>query len=315
MDNITVTIDLNRDLDTFLRDKLTKSNLIKLNINVSDEDLQKIDKEDTEGLITLYSRLRNRLLVGRKRRVIIHKSLISNEKYQIYKNKILILKKALEHGSSMRPYLSNRINELYFVDGLLLDWGIHHLHFTSCYSKKKRGNDILFVAEEDNNIHFITILTHADFYNKDLLRYIYECCPQILERYKLVGIKPPSKELTTNEIRNLRKYDVGYCVSFADNTYVPSLNKNSNTHLLEAKLQLFRLLPQIEKDIINQKDLILKQLYGKGCFNITNISLEWIINNNSLQLQLYDKRHRLMCNFDCHNSPNPIIILKELNIL
>ena len=71
--------------------------------------------------------------------------------------------KVLENGSSIRPYLSNRVNELYSVDGLLLDWGIHHLHFTSCYSKDKIGNDILFIVEEDEKIHFITILLMQTF--------------------------------------------------------------------------------------------------------------------------------------------------------
>lgn len=315
MENITIELDLNKDLENFLRDKFKKVNLMRLGIDVSDEELQKVDLEDLNGLITLYSRLRNRLLLGRKRQVVLHKSLLKNEKYPVYKKKILLLKKIFENGSSIRPYLSNKVNELYSKDGLLLDWGVHHLHFTSCYSKNKRCNDILFIVEDGEKIHFIAILTHSDFYNTDILRYIYENCPTILEKYKLVGIKPPSKELTTQEIRNLRRYGVGYCVSFGGNTYAPNLNKKSNTYLVQGKFRLNILLQQIEKCIIEQKDCIFKQLYNQGATEISNISLEWIINSKSLKLQLYDKRNRLMCNFDCRDAPNPIVILKELNVI
>ena len=315
MNNIPIALDLKNDLDTFLRNRLKRSNLMKLGIVVSDEDNKRIENEDTDTLITLYSRLRNRLLLGRKRQVIVHKSLLNNKKYKVYKSKILKLKRALENGSSMRPYLSNKVNELYSVDGLLLDWGMHHLHFTSCYSKDKRGNDILFIVEEDEKIHFITILTHADFHNTDLLRYIYENCPEVISGYKLVGVSSPAKALTTSEIRNLRKFDAAYCISFDGNTYAPSLNKNSNTRLIEAKLQLFNILPALEKRIIEQQNFIFKQLDDMGAINITNLSLEWIIDNKSLELQLYDKKHKVMCNFDCQGIPNPIIILRALNII
>ena len=238
MQDINITINLKADLESFLREKFEKDNLNKLGVNVSEEELTKLQNEDFDNLIMLYSRLRNRLLVGRKRRVIIHKSLLQSIQYSKYKKEILKLKKIFENGNSIRPYLSNQVNKVYFVDRLLLDWGIHHIHFTSCYSKEKRGNDILFIVEQNDIIHFITIMTHSDFYNIDLLRCIYESCPTILEPYKLVGIKPLTENYTMEQIRNLRSYDVGYAVSFDENVYAPTLNMKSNTRLVEATFKL-----------------------------------------------------------------------------
>ncbi len=156
-------------------------------------------------------------------------------------------------------------------------------------------------------------MTHADFYNVDLLKYIYENCPDVLEPYKLVGIKPLPQNYTEQQIKDLRSYDVAYCISFDENVYAPSLNAKSNTSLIQARLQLHKMLEFIEKSISEQEDMIIKQLNNNGINE--SIHLKWIINKDSLKLQLYDSKTKGMCLFDCMETPNPIIILNRLNII
>lgn len=306
-----ISIDLKKDLGLFLKNKFSESNLHKLGVSVSKDELNKVQSENVENLVELYSKLRNRLLIGRKRRVVIHNSVLNNSKYQQYRSSIMKLKNIFENGSSIRPYLSNKVNKIYFDDRLLLDWNIHHLHFIPNNSKQKRTNDILFITESESVIHFISIMTHQDFYNIDLLKYIYDNAPSVLERYKLVGIQPLLQNYSSETIKNLRNFDVGYCVSFGDNVYVPSLNKSSVTYLRSAKLKLLVMLKEVEKSVIEQREYIFSQIPQTA----RTLNLEWIIEKGNYKLQLYDRTTKGKCLFDCLNAPNPIKILEELNIL
>lgn len=311
MEEPALSIDLKKDLELYLKDKFQEDNLNKLGVNASQDELNSVQSESAENLIELYSKLRSRLLIGRKRKVIIHNSLLRNEKYQQYRSSITKLKNIFENGSSIRPYLSNKVNKIYFDDRLLLDWNIYHLHFIPNNSKQQRTNDILFITESDDIIHFLSIMTHEDFYNIDLLKYIYDNAPSILEHYKLVGIQPLPQNYSSETIKNLRSNNVGYCVSFENNVYAPSLNKRSITYLQEAKLRLFVVLKEVEKSIIEQREYLFSQLP-----QTTNaLNLEWIIEKGNYKLQLYDRTTNAMCLFDCLNAPNPIKILEELNIL
>ena len=306
-----ISIDLKKDLELFLKDKFSESNLNKLGVSVSRDELNKVHYENVENLIELYSKLRNRLLIGSKRKVVIHNSVLQNSKYQQYKSSIMKLKNIFENGSSIRPYLSNKVNKIYFDDRLLLDWNIHHLHFIPNNPKQKRINDILFITEADDTIHFLSIMTHDDFYNIDLLKYIYENEPSILDRYKLVGIQPLQQNYSSETIRNLRNYDVGYCVSFGNDVYVPHLNKRSITYLQHAKISLTKMLNEIEKSVLEQKENIISEIPRPT----NTLNLEWIIEKGKYKLQLYDKTTKCMCLFDCLHAPNPIKIMEELNIL
>lgn len=311
MEEPTISIDLKKDLELYLKNKFHEDNLNKLGINASIDELNKIQSESTENLIELYSKLRSRLLIGRKRKVIIHNSLLKNAKYQQYKNSITKLKNIFENGSSIRPYLSNKVNKIYFDDRLLLDWNIHHLHFIPNNSKQQRTNDILFITESESIIHFLSIMTHKDFCNIDLLKYIYENAPSILEHYKLTGIQPLPQNYSSETIKNLRSNNVGYCVSFGDNVYAPSLNKRSITYLQEAKFRLSVILKEVEKSVIEQREYIFSQIPQ----TTRALNLEWIIEKGNYKLQLYDRTTKGMCLFDCLNATSPIKILEELNIL
>ena len=143
------------------------------------------------------------------------------------------------------------------------------------------------------------------------MKYIYDNAPSVLERYKLVGIQPLLQNYSSETIKNLRNFDVGYCVSFGDNVYAPSLNKSSVTYLQNAKLKLFVILKEIEKSIIEQKGFIFDKIPQA----IDVLNLEWIIEKSNYKLQLYNKATENICLFDCLDAPNPIKILEELNIL
>lgn len=311
MEDLTLLIDLKKDLELFLKNKFSESNLNKLGVNAPKDELNRVQFESVENLVELYSKLRNRLLIGHKRKVVVHNSLLKNAKYQQYKSSIIKLKNIFENGSSIRPYLSNKVNKIYFDDRLVLDWNIHHLHFIPNNSKQQRTNDLLFITESENAVHFLAIMTHEDFYNIDLLKYIYENAPSILEHYKLTGIQPLLQNYSSETIRNLRSNNVGYCVSFGENVYAPSLNKRSITYLRNAKFGLSVVLKEVEKSVIEQKEYIFSHIP-----QTTNaLNLEWIIEKGNYKLQLYDRTTKGMCLFDCLNVPNPIKILEELNIL
>ena len=274
--NISINLNLRNDLEKFIKNKLSKEELNKLGVFPQDEQLERIKNESLDNLITIYNGLQNRLLHGNKK-VILCDSLLKNKLYPTYNKIIYEFKDKLENGESITNYLSNRIDNLYFKDRLLQDWNIHHLHFVPRNQDRNNSNDILFLMDDEDKIYFINIMSHDDFENIDLLKYIYKQNPMILEKYRLNGI-PQAMQISPDDIRKLRYENVDYCISFSENTYAPSINPKSEFYLVSSLMNLHYSLKEYEK---YYKEF-LKQ-YVPAYYN--SINFNWIIDNKLNELK------------------------------
>lgn len=278
-----IEIDLFSDLKNILLDKIITV-IAKNSININDKHIKEIETFNFEKLLDVYLNLLDRLLICRKAKVFISKEIKCNTKYQKYKKEIFKLKKLFENGSSIRPFLSDRINNLIYnksEDSLLLDWGLHHIHFYPTKKRKnKNDNDILFILKQDNNIYFIDIFTHGDFHNYKALEIVHKNWKNVLSLYGLKGITPDI--LTEDNFKKLRKYNVGYTIGFKDE---PDIAYATNIRRIERQRDIDFLCKYIENlqiQIINSTDDIIKEVSNKKNKEIDLLTIKLLINMDKL---------------------------------
>lgn len=278
-----IEIDLFSDLKNILLDKINTV-IAKNNIKINNKHIKEIQTFDFEKLLDVYLNLLDRLLICSKANVFMSKEIKCNAKYQKYKKEIFKLKRLFENGSSIRPFLSDRINNLIYnksEDRLLLDWGLHHIHFYPTDKRKnKNDNDILFILKQDNNIYFIDIFTHGDFHNYRALEIVHNNWENVLSLYRLKGITPSI--LTEENFKNLRKKNVGYTIGFKDE---PDVAYATNARAFERQRGidfLYKYIENLQIQIINSTDDIIKEVSNKINQEINLLNIKLLINKNKL---------------------------------
>lgn len=278
-----IEIDLISDLKNILLDKINTV-IAKNSININNKHLKEIQTFNFEKLLDIYLNLLDRLLICSKANVFMSKEIRYNAKYQKYKKEIFKLKRLFENGSSIRPFLSDRINNLIYnksEDGLLLDWGLHHIHFYPTDKRKnKNDNDILFILKQDNNIYFIDIFTHGDFHNYRALEIVHNNWKNALNLYRLKGITPSI--FTEENFKNLRKYNVGYTIGFKDEPDI-AYATNIRTFIRQRDILYLSLYTKnLQSEIIKHKDIIIKEIAQNTNTEINLITIKLLIKRNKL---------------------------------
>lgn len=274
-------IDLENDFKNILIEVLSTIYLKKYNINVSQNHWQDIKNKKPDELLSIFFNLQDRLLLCRKSTVFISKELYINPLFKIYKKEIMKLKKIFENGSSVRPFLSDRINNLIYSksrDGLLLDWGLHHIHFfTEKQRKKINDNNILFLMKQNDSIYFIDIFSHGDFFNFKSLEIIHKNWANILTQYRLVGIKP--NILTEEDFKQLRKNNVSYTIGFKDEPNI-AYCFDINHFRQKDVVNILNKLDQLQEHIKE----IYKKLFINANAQIIDFEIKLILQNGEIKL-------------------------------
>ncbi len=108
----------------------------------------------------------------------------------------------LKQGEDVKPHLHTRIaTDPDYYDGLLDDWGIHHLHLGTKVWKDgfmARTNEVLFVRVTDDAAYVLQVLPHknaidpdlGNWVNSELLKIIHRNWPDSIARYRFpTGIR------------------------------------------------------------------------------------------------------------------------------
>lgn len=126
------------------------------------------------------------------------------------------LKKLIEEGGDLKPYLSRDIARRYRADkndGLLNAWGIQHLHFRPQGTKY-----VLFVIIKDADVFVIQSLPHDGpdaWVNPQLLQIIQDNWPDLAPP-RIRGIQP--EPLSIKNRVDLRKNNVNFLTATSDGT-------------------------------------------------------------------------------------------------
>jgi hypothetical protein len=154
--------------------------------------------------------------------------LLENSKYKQLQSVLDEIISCLQNGESLGPYLSTKASEPRWQDGLLLSWGIHHLHLSSKKTKGANGfvsripgqSELLFLRIEGGTAYLIDIVSHSEehrFVNPRLLEIVDRNWPELHIAPKLVT----GNHFSPEQIKNLRAKGVNYAISVNGRTIFP----------------------------------------------------------------------------------------------
>lgn len=238
------------------------------------------------------------------------KELKSNPKYKIFAKRIHKIKRYFKDGKDIRGFLSTNVNNFINTeDNLLRDWGIHHLHFEKSFYKgsKKRTDEILFFMIQNDNVYFIDIFNHNDWLNLEALKIIYKNWKNALAPFKLENVTPDI--FTEEQLKNLRKYDIGYTIGFdnMDCAYSPSLNPYSNFNITQKTVQLLAIIKKFEQFIEKDKENIFKQAISHLHKETEHINIKVNFDYKNHVIQYYDKSLNIGFKLDNNFLENTLI--------
>lgn len=143
--------------------------------------------------------------------------------YKADKNQVIEkIASAIKHGKSLRPYLSEKSDQLNHYDLSLSHYGVHHLHMGD--SKQSKGaragrvkgtKRLLFARFTETDAYLLDILDHGmqtGFLNMHIFRVMHGNWPESVERFKLNGVIGVAVKYTDNEVAELLENDVNVIV-------------------------------------------------------------------------------------------------------
>ena len=151
-----------------------------------------------------------------------------NPKLMAHKKAVDEITTRLRSGETLRPYLSRQAVAPAYKDGLLLSWGIHHLHLNTIDSAEKDGfvsrprgrSELLLVRIEGQTAYLIEIVPHSEqylFWNPRLLEIVDRNWPELHIAPKLIT----GNEFTPEQIKLLRTYWGNYAIAVNGRTIFP----------------------------------------------------------------------------------------------
>ena len=180
------------------------------------------------------------------------------------------LEEKIRKGESVNPHLNNATKKDK-LDGLLYDWGIHHLHLGEMFSAPgyvKRTGYVLFAIFRNENVYFIDIRDHVGWSDKRLLEIVNENWPELLSIYKMEGVKPETT-FDEKDITLLRKSGVNtfHELSTGD-SYLPMgggiTSAGTSIMAVRSYVKMIRMLNDIEKIIKANAKYFVSHVQPKG---------------------------------------------------
>ena len=133
----------------------------------------------------------------------------------------------MESGGDVRPYLSKGSSDATCGDGLLWDYGMHHLHLSSGFERSgfaRRSNYLLFALVADEDVFLVDVRNHRDpedlvWVRQDLLEIVHANWPEITRSRILNGIRGAT--LTDEQKKELRRKNVTSVADLGDYAIMP----------------------------------------------------------------------------------------------
>jgi hypothetical protein len=149
--------------------------------------------DETHWLCMHYLNAVHRRIFPRPRLVERAPGLASNPLAQPLAEAIDEIEGASNRGEDLSPRLSRSVDELRHHDGLLNDWGIHHLHLgplgSGLGARAGRSGPLLFVFVLEDRMYFLDVLQHGrghrPWIRRGLVETIHGNWPDAISRYRV----------------------------------------------------------------------------------------------------------------------------------
>jgi hypothetical protein len=188
---------LKRQREEILRESGDTRNVDLL---LSEERLRSAYRMD---LILVYVDFRYRLIEPRPR-TLRHSSRFDCPEH--LRDGLSALEARIRSGESLFPHLSRQIFNATKQDGMLFDWGIHHLHLGLVPSAKdprviEGTKEVVYASIADDVAYFLVIGNHIRWADMDLIRIMKADFPHLIEPFALKGIHPGNPVSEADRLR------------------------------------------------------------------------------------------------------------------
>lgn len=225
-----------------------------------------------------------------------------------YTKGLELLEGSIISGEDLFPRYSRQIFKFDSNDGMLLDFGIYHLHLGTKPDAKHKGliegtEDVLYCMFDDKSAYFIKIAKHGLWNNVDLLKAVKDSFPEVLNKFKVEGIIGQGIDVTEDLRKKIRSKHMNCGIIEIDNEYYmqPGLGMNSKG---TSNLSVQRCLRQLECLRIYEEDIVNwmkdnEQLI-QGGINENKVLIEMTKYDNK-KIYLEDKNGSMTIEFDYTN--------------
>ena len=245
--------------------KSSLARLFKKEIEDLGFDTSKLNTD--EDVLHAYCSYSYRLLENRPRAIHKADTFVCPDEV---KDGLTLLESKLEKGESVNPHLNTAIAKDK-LDGLLYDWGIHHLHLGTLYMDSgfvERTGPVLFAVFRPDDVYFVDIRDHKGWSDKGLLVIINRNWPELLSLYRMEGMKPETS-FSGDDITALRKAGVNTLHELSDGNCYLSMGGGITTagtsqEAVRTYIEIIRMLGDIEKQIRANSKYLVSHVRPKG---------------------------------------------------
>ena len=162
----------------------------------------------------------------------------------------------IENGEDLSGHLSKSSTDAEKMDGLLADWGIHHLHISD--DKKNPGDafyrrtgPVLFVLFREDDAYLIDIFPHGSknpeaWTRIELLTLVKNTWPELIEPFRLQGFQGVTRQISDLDRKDLREGGVMVPIEIDGAVYMsPGGGVTTAGTSLEVGLAADRLMMQL----------------------------------------------------------------------
>jgi hypothetical protein len=261
---------------------ITRLDLFADWIEIAKTELQtegyQTDDLDDDKLSILYFALQKKLIKSKPRKILKSDIFSCPTELQAGLN---LLEEKIINGDDLRPNLSKKLKKLSDKDGLLFDWGIHHLHLGTTIGSDgfiQRTGPLLYARFDNENAYFINVLNHGAWTTQELLKTIHKNWPTSIEAYRLKGVIGVEKKFNDDEVKHLRNAQINTLLEIEEGVVYMgpggglSASGDSAESVLN-HLQNRKGIKQLEKSINSDINGFLNRLFNDNLSFIANDNL------------------------------------------
>lgn len=174
-----------------------------------------------------------------------------------------------QKGEDLSPYLPKDAKKWDYLDGLLNDWGIHHLHFFPKEARSQDSDYLLFARVTPDKFYAIAVTAHRKWTDPELIEILKRNWPETVHVINQGAVTEEQKtkirqlnlqqKRTPQEYAQLRNAGIMSLVVTDDGSLImPTLGINSKKHANEDAL----LSLQLERTLKFLKEIVPKELPG-----------------------------------------------------
>lgn len=260
--------------------QVTHINLYSDWITIIKSELQnkgyQIDNLDDDTIVYSYFSLKKRLIKPAKRKILKSDVFVCPTDLM---NALTLIESKIINGDDLLPHLSRKLNNIREKDGLLFDWGIHHLHLGTVMESNgfiNRSGPLLYAIFDSENAYFINVLNHGEWTAQELIKTIHRNWPSSIENFKLKDVIDVQHHFSDRDISKLRGNNMNVVIEVEDGAVYmgPGGGLTASGDSLDAQFDSLKVMLNFE-DLQNRiKDDIEKVL------NEAHIDISIITNNN-----------------------------------